>query len=207
MLALLLGSSCLLSKPRVLTLRGGGAAPPTSETLPAASALQLTLVKGNEGPANRIELSAGNVAALRLTSGDILAQLGAANGEPLRVHLTNKNPRKIRPMFSKASVPETTLGVATEGTALSDAEARLPQKAMQAMRLRVGDQVVISPVTQPARGTHEKVVRQCVRRRHGEGWGNSIVRYGMYRSLLRPTVFATRRHSHGGYRRSHGRRR
>ena len=222
MFTLLLTSCSLLpaGKPvaRVLTIRGGGtargAAPPASETLPPAASLQLTIVGGSEGPVNlvpRIELSAGNIAALRLTSGDVLAQLGAAN-DPLRIHITNKNPR--RRFFGR--VPETALGVATEGPALGEAEIRLPKNAMQSMRMRPGDRVIISPVTQPARGTHEKVVRQCVHRRHSEGWGNSVVRFGMYRSLLAPTVFAggfgqTRRHSHGGYRRSrsmsHGRRR
>ena len=173
-----------------------------------ASSLQLTLV-GGEGPEKdvpRIELSAGNLAALRLTSGDVLAQLGAAN-DPIRVHLTNNNPKK---RFS-GRVPETAVGVVTEGRALSAAEVRLPKEAMQAMRMRPGDKVVISPVTQPARGTHEKVVRQCVHRRHSQGSGNSIERFGMYRSLLRPTLFAGgyggRRYSRGGYRRSDGRRR
>ena len=211
MFTLLLTSSCSLlpaGKARVLTIRGGGTAPPASETLPPAASLQLTIVGGSEGPVNlvpRIELSAGNIAALRLTSGDVLAQLGAAN-DPLRIHITNKNPRKR--FFGR--VPETALGVATEGPALGAAEIRLPKNAMQSMRMRPGDRVIISPVTQPARGTHEKVVRQCVHRRHSEGWGNSVVRFGMYRSLLAPTVFAggfgqTRRHSHGhGYRRSHG---
>ena len=156
---LLLSSSSLVPQSRfpqsrLLQLRGGSsavAAPAPSVASQQAQPqgpLRLQLVVGSDTAVvrmPRIELSSANVEALQLQP-----------GARVRIHRADKRAGFKNP-FQKP-VPDSTLGEVREAVAptplqpyaLGETEARLPTKAMQAMRLQAGDSVLVSPVGQPA---------------------------------------------------------
>ena len=158
--AFLLLSSSLLPQSRHLRLRGGSAAPTlappvtiSQDAPPPQGPLRLQLVAGSDTAVvrvPRVELSSANVAALQLQPG-------------ARVRIRRAHKRTDKPAWRPANpfqkpIPDATLGELREATAptplqpyvLGEGEARLPTKAMQAMRLQPGDTVLVAPLALPA---------------------------------------------------------
>ena len=115
--------------------------------------LRLQLVAGSDTAVvrvPRVELSSANVAALQLQPGT-------------RVRINRAHKRTDKPAWRPANpfqkpIPDVMLGELREATAptplhpyvLGDGEARLPTKAMQAMRLQPGDTALVAPLALPA---------------------------------------------------------
>ena len=191
--AFLFLSSSLLPQSRVLRLRGGSAAPavPGPGRSPAAASqeaqpewpLRLQLVAGSDTAVVRlpsVEVSSANIAAMQLPP-----------GARVRVHRAHK--RTDKPAWRPANpfqrpIPDDTLAVLREAEAptprqpyaLGDGEARLPSKAMQAMRLQAGDTVLVTPGLSKRKLT-TRVVRDAdqatriQRRRRGSFLNNVIM--------------------------------
>ena len=207
---LLLSSSSLVPQSRfpqtrLLQLRGGSSA----VTAPAPSVasqqaqpqgpLRLQLVVGSDTAVvrmPRIELSSTNVEALQLQP-----------GARVRIHRADKRAGFKNP-FQKP-VPDSTLGEVREADAptplqpyaLGETEARLPAKAMQAMRLQAGDSVLVSPVGQPA-GQASRAPNAYQSRRRSGGFLNNVIRFQLYQSMLGPSYGGYGGGGYGGRRRS-----
>ena len=128
---------------RMLRLRGGSAvaapaAPVTSQPSqqqakqPAAPRL-LWLVGGSDAlvvKVPRVELSSANIENLQLNPGD-------------RIRLRRAKPRTgIRSPLSRP-IPDETLGEVVEDPTLGELDVRIPARAMEAMRLQMGDGVLL----------------------------------------------------------------
>ena len=186
--AFLFLSSSLLPQSRVLRLRGGSAAPVPSPAAASQEAqpewpLRLQLVAGSDTAVVRlpsVEVSSANIAAMQLPP-----------GARVRVHRAHK--RTDKPAWRPANpfqrpIPDDTLAVLREAEAptprqpyaLGDGEARLPSKAMQAMRLQAGDTVLVTPGLSKRKLT-TRVVRDAdqatriQRRRRGSFLNNVIM--------------------------------
>ena len=187
--AFLFLSSSLLPQSRVLRLRGGSAAPTLASSAAASQEaqpewpLRLQLVAGSDTAVVRlpsVEVSSANIAAMQLPP-----------GARVRVHRAHK--RTDKPAWRPANpfqrpIPDDTLAVLREAEAptprqpyaLGDGEARLPSKAMQAMRLQAGDTVLVTPGLSKRKLT-TRVVRDAdqatriQRRRRGSFLNNVIM--------------------------------
>ena len=220
--ALLFLSSSLLPQSRVLRLRGGSAAPALAP--PAASQeaqpewpLRLQLVAGSDTAVVRlpwVEVSSANIAAMQLEP-----------GARIRVHRAHKRTDKPawrpanpfqRPIVDDtlAELREAEAPTPRQPYALGDGEARLPSKAMQAMRLQAGDTVLVTPgLSQRKLTTH--VVQQpdqvtVIQRRRRGSFLNSVIAFsymmgggygGGYGSGPRRSAYGHHRGSGRGYRR------
>lgn len=178
--AIVLLSSSLLPQSRLLRLRGGSAVPAmaspvTSQEAQPQGPLRLQLVAGSDTAVvrvPRVELSSANVAALQLQPGT-------------RVRIARAHKRTDKPAWRPTNpfqkpIPEATLAELREAEAptplqpyvLGDGEARLPSKAMQAMRLQAGDTVLVAPL-----GPAHDSARPVAHRRSGwsdwSGWSGA----------------------------------
>ena len=194
--AIVLLSSSLLPQSRLLRLRGGSAVPAmaspvTSQEAQPQGPLRLQLVAGSDTAVvrvPRVELSSANVAALQLQPGT-------------RVRIARAHKRTDKPAWRPTNpfqkpIPEATLAELREAEAptplqpyvLGDGEARLPSKAMQAMRLQAGDTVLVAPLAQPTtRPARSPTAAQAgqtgqagqgpIQRRRGGGFLNNVIMF------------------------------
>lgn len=219
--AFVLLSSSLLPQSRLLRLRGGSAVPATASPATSQEAqpqgpLRLQLVAGSNTAVvrvPRVELSSANVAALQLQPG-------------ARVRIARAHKRTDKPAWRPANpfqkpIPDATLGELREAEAptplqpyvLGDGEARLPSKAMQAMRLQAGDTVLVAPVARPtARPAGSPTAAQAgqagqapIQRRRSGGFLNNVIMFNYMMGGGYGGGYGRRRSSYGHRGRSYRR--
>lgn len=201
---LCLGTTSALHHSKLLALRGGGAssvlsAPPAAQDAPPA-AVQLKVTAGTPSQADtpRVEIGSAAFGALQLKAGD-------------RVRV-----RKMKRAALWSNIADQTVGTAVEAPELDDSSVRVLTADVSALRLKMGENVMVAPVLTPsvakadgttAAATPTETIGEARHYRRRSGMSSLL----WYRMMFGPTYYGGgygRRtygsRTYGGSRRSYG---